>query len=444
VSQPNHSATPRNARLPGFYQLPLAERLERIAAWAGLTAEEANILSGVDGLSAAQADHMVENAIGTYALPLGIATNFLINGQEYLVPMAIEEPSVVAACSFAAKLARAGGGFIASTDEPLMIGQIQVLDIADAHAAAQAILANKEALLALATDPSSSIVKRGGGPRDLEARAFPQTPVGPMVVIHLLYDTRDAMGANAINTACEHLAPHVAAMAKGRVNLRILSNLTDRRKAYARCHIPADQLATKSANGQTVAHAVVEAWAFAHVDPYRAATHNKGIMNGMDAVCMATGNDWRALEAGAHAYAARDGLYRSLTVWALAEDGGLIGSLEVPLAVGTVGGATRVHPTAGIALKILGIQSARTLAEVLAAVGLAQNFAAIRALATDGIQQGHMSLHARQMAVAAGAAEGQIGQVVDHMIAEGNIRLERAKALVLALNENKDKETHQS
>lgn len=422
--------TQHTSRIPGFYKLPLAERVSRIADWAGLTAGEQQVLLGSSGLGAEQAGHMIENAIGVYALPLGIATNFLVNDQDYLIPMVIEEPSVVAAVSNAARLFREGGGFTTSSDEPVMIGQIQVLDLPDIQAAAEAVLANRDALMAEADRVGGSIVKHGGGARGIEVRPFPETPAGPMLIIHLLYDTRDAMGANAINTAAEHLATQIEAITGGRVNLRILSNLTDRRKARAEGMIPAVELETDSLTGEQVVKSIVEAGVFAAIDPYRAATHNKGIMNGIDPVVIATGNDWRAIEAGAHAYAARDGQYTSLTKWWQDEDGNLRGLIELPLAVGIVGGATRVHPVAGLALKIMKIQSARQLAEVIAAVGLAQNLAAMRALATVGIQQGHMRMHARQLAVAAGATGDLVARVVQTMIEEGNIRLERAKALV--------------
>lgn len=423
----------KSSRLAGFYQRPQAERLELVAQWADLTEAERDALSGAPGLTAEQSEHMIENALGVYALPIGIATNFQINGRDYLIPMVVEEPSVIAACSFAAKLARAGGGFTASSDEPLMIGQIQVLDIPDAAHAASQVLAIRDALLAT-DDPTSSIVKRGGGLRDIEVRPFADTTLGPMLVVHLIYDTRDAMGANAINTACERLAPLIERATGGRVNLRILSNLSDRRKARATCRMPVSELATGNFTGAQVVKSIVEAAVFAEVDPYRAATHNKGVMNGIDAVCIATGNDWRALEAGAHAYAARSGRYTSFTTWYADQNGDLIGALELPLAVGIVGGATRVHPGAKAALKVLGVASAAELSQVMAAVGLAQNFAAIRALATEGIQQGHMSLHARQMAIAAGASGDLVARVVEIMTSEGNIRLERAKELVTQLS----------
>jgi hydroxymethylglutaryl-CoA reductase len=429
------NATPsRSSRIPGFYERSLAERAALVAEWAGLDADEQSALFGAGGLTPQQADHMVENAVGVYGLPLGIAVNFLINGRDYLIPMVVEEPSVIAACSFAAKLARAGGGFTASSDDPIGIGQVQVLDVDNVYAAAGRVWEARQRLLDEANDPTSSIVKRGGGTRSLELRPFPDAPGGPMLIIHLLYDTRDAMGANAINTACERIAPLLEHVTGGRVNLRILSNLTDRRRARAECRIPVDALTTRSASGEAVAKAVVEAATFAEIDPYRAATHNKGVMNGMDAVCIATGNDWRALEAGAHAYAARSGQYRSLTRWWHdLPTNSLCGALEAPMAVGVVGGATRVHPTAKAALKLLGVQSAGELAQVMAAVGLAQNFSAIRALATEGIQRGHMSLHARQLATAAGASGELVIRVVETMIAEGNIRLERAKELVAQL-----------
>ncbi|MBI5930289.1 MAG: hydroxymethylglutaryl-CoA reductase, degradative [Chloroflexi bacterium] len=423
----------RSSRLPGFYQKSLPERIGLVAEWAGLNSEEQTILATSAGLMPQQANQMVENALGVYGLPLGVATNFQINGKDYLVPMVIEEPSVVAACSFAAKMARSGGGFITSSDEPIMIGQIQVLEVENLRVAADRILAEKETLLALVNDPDLTIVKLGGGGRDIDVRQFEQTTVGPMLVVDLFYDTRDAMGANAINTACEKLAPALERITGGRVNLRILSNLSDRRKATASCIMTPEGLTTEHMPGALVVKSIVEAAVFAEVDPYRATTHNKGVMNGIDAVVMATGNDWRAVEAGAHAYAARDGRYTSMTRWWADENGNLRGMLTLPMAVGTVGGATKVHPTAQIAMKILGVASARELAEVIVSVGLAQNFAAIRALATEGIQAGHMALHARQLALAAGAQGEMVNAIVETMIAEGNIRLDRAKALVRAI-----------
>lgn len=424
------------SRIPGFYKRSLAERAAIVAEWAGLTPAEQTTLIGVTGLNAAAADNMVENAVGVYALPMGIATNFLINEVDYLIPLVVEEPSVVAALSNAAKLFREGGGFKTSSDEPIMIGQLQVMEVDDLYVAAGAIKANRARLLALADEVGGSIIRRGGGARDIEVRLLPDTSAGPMLVVHLLMDVRDAMGANAINTAVEHLAPHVETLTGGRVVLRILSNLTDRRKAAAEGMIPAAALATELLSGDQVVQAVVEAGAFAEADPYRAATHNKGIMNGVDGVAIATGNDWRALEAGAHAYASRDGRYTSLSHYWKDEAGNLRARIEMPLSVGIVGGATKVHPAAGIALKIMRISSAGQLAQVMAAVGLAQNFAAIRALATEGIQRGHMRMHARQIAVAAGASGLEVAQVVQRMVSEDNIRAERAQAILQELRMN--------
>lgn len=420
----------KSSRLPGFYKLSLAERVAMVADWADLTDEEQAVLLE-QGLSAAQADKMVENALGTYALPIGVAANFVVNGRDYLIPMSVEEPSVLAAVSHAAKLVREGGGFQAETTEPVMIGQVQVLDIPDMAAAIQALEANTPALMEAANASSQSIVRRGGGARGIEIRPFADTPVGPMLVVHLLYDTRDAMGANAINTAVEAIAPFVAELTGGRTNLRILSNLTDRRLATARCTIPAGVLGEGDTPGTAVARLIAEANAFAVVDPYRAATHNKGIMNGVDAVCIATGNDWRAVEAGAHAYAARNGRYTALTDWHVDSRGDLFGEITLPLAVGIVGGATKVHPTAKVAMKILNVASAEELAQVMAAVGLAQNLAAIKALATTGIQKGHMRLHARQVALAAGANGSEVDQIATLLVAEQNIRVERAKELLV-------------
>lgn len=423
----------RSSRLPGFYRLDREQRLEAVADWAGLDAGERAVLSGAVGLSAAQAEHMIENVVGVYGLPLGIATNFLVNGRDVLVPMVVEEPSIVAGVSFAAKLARQGGGFRTQADDPVMIGQMQLLDVDDLDAAAAQIRAAQDRLLEEADCCDRVMVELGGGARGLEFRPFPETPVGPMLVIHLLMDVRDAMGANAINTTCERLAPMIEDLTGGRVNLRILSNLADRRKASAACTIPAAALATGELDGAEVGAAIVEAAVFAAVDPYRAATHNKGVMNGMGAVALATGNDWRALEAGAHAYASRSGRYTSLTTWEQDSSGDLHGRIELPVAVGTVGGATRVHPAAQVALKVLGQPGAQDLAQIMAAVGLAQNFAAIRALATEGIQRGHMSLHAKQMAMAAGASGDEVGRIAQQMVAEKQITTARAAELLAAL-----------
>jgi len=429
----------RTSEISGLYTLGIAQRQRLVQEWANLADDEVAALEA--SLPLEQADKMIENVVGRCALPLGIATHFLVNGVEYLVPMAIEEASVVAGASFAAKLFRQGGGFQAQALGREMIGQIQVLGLADLDAAERALREAQVRILRHADFLQSGLAARGGGARGLEIRRFPESPVGPMLVVHLLFDTVDAMGANAINSLAEGLAPMIEEITGGRVNLRILSNLTDRRMARAEGRIPAQALARYGMSGQEVMERILEAAALAEVDPYRAATHNKGIMNGIDAVALATGNDWRALEAGAHAYAARNGRYTSLTRWWRTETGDLAGSLEMPLAVGVVGGATRSHPTARLALKILGVQSAAQLAEVMAAVGLAQNFAALRALATEGIQRGHMALHARQVAVAAGAQPHEVDIVADRMVAENNIRAQRAEEILRLLrthSENAD------
>jgi hydroxymethylglutaryl-CoA reductase len=422
-----------SSRLSGFHKLSPQERIDVLRQFADLNAEEVVSLSGEAGLRSAQAEQMVENSVGVFGLPLGIATNFWINGRDYLIPMAIEEPSVVAGASFAARLVREGGGFRTSSDEPLMVGQVQVLDVKDPWSARFELLAARERILALANAQDPVIVRLGGGARDLEVRVIEASPVGPMLVVHLIYDVRDAMGANTVNTALEAIAPLISAISGGRALLRIVSNLADRRLARARGVIPARALEHGEFRGKDVAQSIVEAWAFAAADPYRAATHNKGIMNGIDAVVIATGNDWRAVEAGAHAYAARGGSYTSLTTWQLDANGDLAGTLEMPMAVGIVGGATRVHPGAKAALKLLGVKTARELAEVIAAVGLAQNLAALRALASEGIQRGHMKLHARQVAVAAGAEGEMIDRVVQAMLGEQVIRLDRAEAILSTL-----------
>jgi hydroxymethylglutaryl-CoA reductase len=418
-----------SSRLPGFYNKTLADRLQALADQVSLSQEEIAVLSGV-GLSVDGADHMIENVIGLYSLPFGIATNFRINHKEVLVPMVLEEPSVVAGASLAARLAREKGGFTASSDEAVMIAQMQILDLVNPHQARLALLAQKARILEFAQTTDPVIMKLGGGPRNVEVRLIEDSPVGAMLVLHLLYDCRDAMGANTVNTAVEALKPMVEEITGGRVNLRILSNLADQRLARSTCVIPTSALAFDQFDGEFVRDRVIEAYAFAAADPYRAATHNKGIMNGVDAVVIATGNDWRAIEAGAHAYAARSGKYTSLSQWGTDQDGDLVGTLEMPMAVGIVGGATKVHPTARLALKIMGIQSARELAEIIVSVGLAQNFAAIRALATEGIQRGHMSLHARQLAMAAGAEGSEIERIAAQMVQEQQVRLDRAQALV--------------
>lgn len=420
------STETQGSHIPGFYNLSLEGRLAELAQRGVLSADELAALSGQAGLTSEQADHMIENVVGTYALPLGIALNFVVNGREVLVPMAIEEPSVVAGASFMAKLARAGGGFIAQADSPEMIGQIQLLGVADLAAAQRAILDQKGRLLAEISELDPVLKRLGGGPRDLEVRQIKDSPIGAFLAVHLIYDVRDAMGANAVNTAVERLAPHLETITGGKAHLRILSNLADHRLGRAQCTIPLTELAFGDYPAEEVRDGIIAAWAFAVADPYRAATHNKGIMNGIDAVVIATGNDWRAIEAGAHAYAARNGRYTSLSTWGQDAQGNLVGSLELPMAVGIVGGATQVHPVTRACLKLMGVATARELAEIIVSVGLAQNLAALRALATEGIQRGHMGLHARQVAIAAGAQGEMIERLAARLVTDKTVRIDRA------------------
>ena len=386
--------------------------------------------SAEGGLSAEAANQMIENAVGLYALPLGIAQHFIINGKPVLVPMAIEEPSVIAGVSYMAKLAQAGGGFRASATAPEMIGQIQLLDLSDLAAAEALILMHKDELLASLHGLHPTIEALGGGAKDLHVRQIATSPIGHFLLVHLIYDVRDVMGANAVNTAAERLAGPLEALTGGRAHLRILSNLADRRLAKAEVTIPTSALAFGAFGGEQVRDGVLEAWAFAAADPYRAATHNKGIMNGIDAVVIATGNDWRSVEAGAHAYAARSGHYTSLSLWEKTENGNLHGTLELPLAVGITGGSTQAHPGAHANLKLLGAKSSGELAGIIASVGLAQNLAALRALASEGIQRGHMRLHARQVALSAGAQPAEAERLAAQLIREDNIRIERAQEIL--------------
>jgi hydroxymethylglutaryl-CoA reductase len=421
-----------SSRIPGFHKKTIKERRKNLVAGGWLEASAVPLLDR-GGINPSLADRMIENVVGVYSLPLGIATNFLINGREVLVPMVVEEPSVVAGASFMARLAREGGGFSAEADEPLMTGQIQILDVPDLSAAENALRAHRAEILAEAGEADPVLLHAGGGPRDIEIRKIDSPLIGAFLVLHLIVDVRDAMGANAVNTACERVAPLVERITGGRVRLRILSNLADRRLARARCAIPLSALAFEEWSGENVRDGILEAYAFAAADPHRAATHNKGILNGMDAVVLATGNDWRAVEAGAHAYAARSGTYSSLSRWERDREGRLAGYLELPMAAGIVGGATRVHPIARTALQILDVKTARELAEVIVSVGLAQNLAALRALATEGIQRGHMRLHARQAAIAAGASGNAVDQIADRMAAEKAVRADRAEELVRRL-----------
>lgn len=415
------------SRIAGLRDLPPDSRRTRVAQAAGLE-DDAALAGGA--LPLERADGMIENVIGTFELPLGVATNFIVNGREVLVPMAVEEPSVVAAASYMARIAREGGGFTASSTAPVMRAQVQVLGIADPFGARARLLAHRDALIALANARDTVLIELGGGCIDIEAEVFADTPVGPMTVLHLLVDVRDAMGANTVNSMAEAIAPRVEEITGGTVRLRILSNLADRRLVTASVRIPPEALDAKTLRGAEVARGIVEACTLALIDPYRAATHNKGIMNGIDPVIVATGNDWRAIEAGAHAWAARSGRYSSLTTWEQTADGTLCGTLEMPMAVGIVGGATRSHPAARAALKLMQVTGAEELAHVAAAVGLAQNMAALRALATEGIQRGHMTLHARNIAITAGASGAEVDRIAKAIVAAGDVSVAKAKDLL--------------
>ena len=412
-----------------FYKMTLAERHEYLLQNSNLKAEDLETWLPSSGLSFETADHMIENAVGLFSLPLGIAQNFIVNGKPVLVPMVVEEPSVVAAVSYMAKLAQPGG-FKAWMHSQEMIGQVQLLDLADLNTARSLIESHKPELLEQVRALNPGLTRHGGGVRELEVRQIEQSPIGSFLVVHLILDTADAMGANMVNTAVESLAPLLAALTGARAHLRILSNLSDRRLATAEVSLSLEKLAFEGFGGEQVRDGVIEACAFAEADPYRAATHNKGIMNGVDAVLLATGNDWRAVEAGAHAYAARGDHYSSLSTWTAGEDGSLKGSLTLPLAIGIVGGATRVHPAAKTNLKLMGVEHASDLGEIIASVGLAQNLAALRALATEGIQKGHMTLHARQVALAAGAADEQVEALARELTAVGKITLSEATRIL--------------
>ena len=419
-----------DSRLPNFRALTPAQRLAAIAQAAALTPDEQQLLAQPGALGLDRADGMIENVIGAFELPLGVAGNFQVNGRDVLVPMAVEEPSVVAAASYMAKLARECGGFETSSTRPLMRAQVQVLGLTDPHGARLALLRERERILTLANSRDKVLIELGGGCQDIDVHVFADTPRGPMIVLHLIVDVRDAMGANTVNTMAEAVAPLVEEITGGSVRLRILSNLADLRLARARMRLTPQVLDTKERSGAEIIEGVLDAYTFAAVDPYRAATHNKGIMNGIDPVIVATGNDWRAVEAGAHAYAARSGRYTSLTTWEKDTSGALVGTIEMPMPVGLVGGATKTHPLARLALKIMDVRSAQELGEVAVAVGLAQNLGALRALATEGIQRGHMALHARNIALVAGAVGAEIDTVAKRMAAEKDVRTDRALALL--------------
>jgi len=412
----------KTSKVSGFYKLPIKDRIEFVKKFSDLSDEEVNILSS--SLELNTADRMIENVLGTFDLPVGLALNFLINGKDYIIPMVTEESSVVAAASNAAKIARAKGGFITDCSDPLMIGQIQILKVGDIASSVKKLLDHKKEILKIANDQDKILNDFGGGAKDFELRIL-DSPLGKMIVMHLIVDVRDAMGANAVNTMVEALAPIVEDLTGGKVRLKILSNLADKRIVKAKAVFDKEKM-----GGEKNIDAFIESYTLASIDPYRAATHNKGIMNGIDSLIIATGNDFRAIEAGAHAYASRDGRYTSLTKYYKNKDGDLVGEIEIPMAIGIVGGAGNIHPKAKLCKKILGIKTAQELSEIVASLGLAQNFAAVFALSTVGIQKGHMSLHAKNIAVMAGAKENQIDRIADQMVKEGNIKLDRAKEIL--------------
>ncbi|MFM0501441.1 hydroxymethylglutaryl-CoA reductase, degradative [Paraburkholderia caffeinilytica] len=415
-----------DSTLPKFRSLKPKERLAHVCKEAGLDDAQHALLAKPGALPLDTANGMIENVIGTFELPMAVAGYFQINGKDVIVPMAVEEPSIVAAASFMAKLARVSGGFQTSSTGPLMRAQVQVVGVSDPSGARLSILKHKDELIGLANSCDKVLIGLGGGCRDVEVHVFPDTPRGPMIVAHLIVDVRDAMGANTVNTMAESVADRIEQITGGKVRLRILSNLADLRLARASVRYSADTLATREYSGGDVIDGVIDAYLFAATDPYRAATHNKGIMNGIDPVIVATGNDWRAVEAGAHAYAARGGRYTSLTTWEKAQNGDLVGTIEMPMPVGLVGGATKTHPLARLALKIMDVKSAQELGEIAVAVGLAQNMGALRALATEGIQRGHMTLHARNIALGAGATGSDVDWVVKKMITSMDFRTDFA------------------
>jgi hydroxymethylglutaryl-CoA reductase len=423
--------------IPSFHKLTVPERVRAVRDRGLLSAQDYKaLINGEATLDVTSADAMIENVIGVMGLPVGLALNFLINGKDYVVPLAVEEPSIVAALSYAAKTARVAGGFTTSSSDPILIGQIQLVDVPHPAKARQLLEQRKEEVLNLANSLHPRMVARGGGAVDLEVVLHPATSDSvEMLVVHLLVNTCDAMGANLVNTMCEGVASFLESLTDGTVFLRILSNLTDRSLVRASVTIPVEQLGSNGYDGEQVRDGIIIASQFASVDPYRAATHNKGIMNGIDAVTLATGNDWRAVEAGAHAFAARGTRYTSLSRWSKAADGALVGAIELPLRVGIVGGPLQTNPSVAVNLRIMQVESSRELAEVIAAVGLAQNFAALRALATEGIQRGHMTLHARSVATAAGATPEIFDTVVERLVASGEVKIWKARELVAEVHE---------
>lgn len=415
----------KNSKYSGFYKLSIDERLEEVKEFSGLTDNQIKTLKDPQSLDINRADNMIENVIGRYSLPMGVALNFVINGKDYLIPMVTEEPSVVAAASNGAKVARSSGGFKAFYVNSNMIAQIQVTDVNDCNFAKMTILEHRDEIIKICNNCDPTLVSLGGGAFDIEVRIVKTLKNEEILVVHLKVNTLDAMGANTVNTMAENVAPYVEELSGGKVYLRILTNLATDRLVRASVKVKKEQL-----GGEDVVDKIVSAEDFALADPYRAATHNKGIMNGISAAVMATGNDTRAIESGAHAYASITGKYLPLTTWEKDKNGDLVGTIEMPMAVGLVGGATKVHPQAQVAVKILGVKSADELGEVYAALGLAQNLSAIRALATEGIQRGHMSLHAKNIATQAGANKNQIEKVVEQMIASKNINIEYAKEIL--------------
>ena len=414
----------KKSNYSGFYKLSVEERLDEVVKFANLDKEDIENIKNTDALDISKADNMVENVIGRFTLPIGVALNFKINDKDYIIPMVSEEASVIAAASNAAKLARSSGGFYTSNTGSIMIAQIQIVGVKDVNYTRMVIYENKEKILKICNDIDPVLVKFGGGALDIDVRVI-ETNFENMVILHLKVNTLDAMGANAVNTMAEAVAPFIETITGGTVYLRILSNLAIERLVRARTKIKKEEL-----GGEEVVDKIILAYTFAEADPFRATTHNKGIMNGISAVVLATGNDTRAIEAGAHAYASITGSYKPLTKWEKDNNGDLVGTIELPLALGLVGGATKIHPTAKTVVKILGVKSATELGEIVASVGLAQNLAAIKALATEGIQRGHMSLHAKNIASVAGAKGEELDRIVKKMIEDKNINLEYAKSLL--------------
>ncbi|MFH1978297.1 MAG: hydroxymethylglutaryl-CoA reductase, degradative [Candidatus Aenigmatarchaeota archaeon] len=419
----------KRSDISGLHKMSIAERAAKIKEIAGLSEEDVALLGKTGSLDLETADRMIENVIGTFELPIGIATNFKIDGKDYLIPMVIEEPSVVAASSKAAKIARTSGGFKTNCDDPIMIGQMQIVNVPDLEAAEKNVKENSSEIIKMANEKDPVLIKYGGGVTGINTRVI-DTQKGKMLIVHLHVNVSDAMGANVINTMAEHVSSFLEKLTGGQVKLRIISNLAVKRLARSRTVWKKEDLAFGDFSGEEVIEGILYAYEFAQNDKYRCTTHNKGIMNGIDAITIATGNDFRALESGAHSYASKDGEYKSLTHYEKDSDGNLVGSIELPIAVGIVGGSTSTNPIAKISLKILGVKSSKELAGIIASVGLAQNFAALRALSTEGIQRGHMELHAKNIAIIAGASGDLIDRVAQKMVEERNVKVDRAKEIL--------------